>query len=300
MARRVHFHVNAGKSEAQKAHAELSAALDALGLEECEHGADADIVVALGGDGTILRAARVHPDRPVVGFNLGGLGYLSGVERKDFKQALAKIAAGRYKISQRTMLSAGLRACAAGSGRGPSETAGGRPESAAPAGAIPARGAAGTAVALNDIVLMRELSGRAAVLDLAVDGHTAARYFADGLVFATPTGSTAYSLSAGGPVLMPDSGAFVVTPMNPHALGMRPIVVGPQVAISVTVRGRDGGRDGKIGVYADGENAFFLDDGESVEIRKAPECALFAELEGYDPYEVLSRKLGWSARGGGR
>ena len=150
------------------------------------------------------------------------------------------------------------------------------------------------AIALNDIVLMRQLSGHAAILDLAVDGHGAARYFADGLVFATPTGSTAYSLSAGGPVLMPDSASFVVTPMNPHALGIRPIVVSDSVSISVTTRSRDEGRGGQIGVYADGENAIMLDDDETVEIRRAKECALMAELDGYNPYEVLSRKLGWA------
>ena len=263
--RRVHFHVNDLKPRAKAAHKALAALLSGLGLSLAERGRDADVVIALGGDGTILRAAKQHPDRPVVGFNLGGLGYLASVERRDFRKALAMISEGRYKISKRTMLEA----------RKPGD-------------------AKSRAVALNDIVLMRELSGHAAVLDLAVDGRGAARYFADGLVFATPTGSTAYSLSAGGPVLMPDSASFVVTPMNSHALGIRPIVLSDKVAITVTTRSRGEGRGGQIGVYADGENAIMLDDGESVEIRRSRECALMAELEGYDPYEVLSRKLGWT------
>lgn len=265
-ARRVHFHVNGSKPKAKAAHKALLALLPGLGLGLAEKGRDADVVIALGGDGTILRAARIHPDKPVVGFNLGGLGYLASVERRDFRMALGMIAEGRFKISRRTMLEA--RKSGAASPR---------------------------AVALNDIVLMRELSGHAAVLDVAVDGRAAARYFADGLVFATPTGSTAYSLSAGGPVLMPDSASFVVTPMNPHALGIRPVVLSDSVAISVTLRSRGEGRGGQIGVYADGENAIILEDGETVEIRKAPECALMAELDGYDPYEVLSRKLGWNS-----
>lgn len=263
--RRVHFHVNGAKPRAKAAYRMLAAQLPGLGLEACGTGRDADVIIALGGDGTILRAARRHPDRPVAGFNLGGLGYLASVERRDFSKALALIAAGRFGISRRTMLEA----------RKPGD------------GDL-------RAVALNDIVLMRELSGHAAVLDLAVDGHGAARYFADGLVFATPTGSTAYSLSAGGPVLMPDSASFVVTPMNPHALGMRPMVLSDSVVVSVTPRSRGAGREGQIGVYADGENAIMLDEGEAIEIRRAPECALLVELEGRDPFEVLSRKLGWT------
>jgi len=269
MAKRVHFHVNGSKPEARAAHESLVSALRQFGMEPCEKGGEADVVVALGGDGTILRAARTHRDKPVVGFNFGGLGYLASVERRDFQKALAMLVEGRYRISRRTMLEAR------------------RSEG----------GGDWTALALNDIVLMRELSGHAAVLDLAVDGHGAARYFADGLVFATPTGSTAYSLSAGGPVLMSDSASFVVTPMNPHALGMRPIVVSDGVVMAVTSRARDDERDGKIGVYADGENALMLDDGETLEIRKSPEYASIVELEGYDPYEVLSRKLGWAGRG---
>ena len=274
--KRVHFHVNALKPRAKAAHKALAALLPHFGLSLSENGGDADIVIALGGDGTILKAAKLNASKPVVGFNLGGLGYLASVERRDFKKALAMIAEGRYKISKRTM----LEAVKPGDGKS-------------------------RAVALNDIVLMRELSGHAAVLDLAVDGKCAARYFADGLVFATPTGSTAYSLSAGGPVLMPDSASFVVTPMNPHALGIRPIVLSDEVAITVTTRSRDEGRGGRIGVYADGENAIMLDDDGTVEIRRAHECALMVELDGYSPYEVLSRKLGWTdarvrlpARGG--
>lgn len=267
-AKKIHFHVNAAKPAAGEAYAALAAALPALGLAEAGKGADADVIVALGGDGTILRAARAHGATPVIGFNLGGLGYLASVERRDFQKALAMIAEGRYAISRRAMLEARKS------------------------------GAAHGTAALNDIVLMRELSGRAAVLDLAVDGRAAARYFADGLVFATPTGSTAYSLSAGGPVLMPDSASFVVTPMNPHALGIRPMVVSDSVSMTVTSRARDGERDGRIGVYADGENALMLDDGETLEIAKSQTAALFVELEGHDPYEVLSRKLGWAGRGG--
>ena len=265
VARKIHFHVNAQKPEAQAAYEALASSLPDFGMELCAKGDEADVVIALGGDGTILRAARLHREKPIAGFNLGGLGYLASIERKDFDKALSMLANGEFRISRRTMLEAR------------------RTGEAKPA-----------AIALNDIVLMRELSGHAAMLDLAVDGRGVARYFADGLVFATPTGSTAYSLAAGGPVLMPDSSSFVVTPMNPHALGVRPMVVSDTVSLAATPRARDDERGGKIGVYADGENALMLDDGDTVEIRKSPECATFVEFIGYDPYEVLARKLGWS------
>jgi len=265
--RRVHFHVNKDKPEALATYESLVGILPRFGMELCGKGAEADVVVALGGDGTILRAARLHGSVPVAGFNFGGLGYLASVDRSNFGNALSMLAEGRFKISRRTMLEA------------------------------KARDGKTVSIALNDIVLMRQLSGHAAILDLNVDGRDVARYFADGLIFATPTGSTAYSLAAGGPVLMPDSASFVVTPMNPHALGVRPMVVSDGVSMTVTSRARDGERgerDGRIGVYADGENVFNLDDGDVLEIRKSPEAATFVEFEGYDPYEVLSRKLGWS------
>ena len=264
-ARRIHFHVNSQKQAAKAAYESIVASLPEFGMELCEKGDEADVIIALGGDGTILRAARIHRGKPIAGFNLGGLGYLASVERRDFDKALSMLKEGLFRLSRRTMIEARRV---------------GEKSSAA--------------IAINDIVLMRELSGHVAVLDLAVDGRGVARYFADGLVFATPTGSTAYSLSAGGPVLMPDSTSFVVTPMNPHALGVRPMVVSDEVVMTATSRARDGERDGKIGVYADGENALMLDDGDAIEIRKSPECATFVEFQGYDPYEVLSRKLGWS------
>lgn len=259
---KIHFHANASKRGSSGVRRTLAALFGARGIAEEESGESADMVVAVGGDGTILRAVRKHPGKPVVGFNMGTLGYLSSVERSSFENAVEMIAEGRFSLSARTML-------------------------------VVSKHGENPVSALNDVVLMRECSGHAAILDLAVDGKSAARYLADGLVFATPTGSTAYSLSAGGPVLMPDSASFVITPMNPHALGIRPMVVSDSVAMAVTVKARCDSQDGKIGVYADGENVFSLGPGEEVEISRSPLNALIVTLEGFDPYEVLSRKLGW-------
>ena len=150
------------------------------------------------------------------------------------------------------------------------------------------------AFALNDVVVARETSGHAVRLDLAADGKPVTRYLADGLILATPTGSTAYSLAAGGPVLMPDSGGIVVTPSNPHALAVRPLVVRDDVRFTVTARPRSAGNDAPVAVYADGERVLTMPSGRSIEVRKSRKTAKLVELEGYDPYVVLARKLGWS------
>jgi len=252
------FHASVEKPVADSVRARLSVEAASAGLEVRERG-PVDAVVVLGGDGTFLRAAHEYAGLPILGLNLGGLGYLSCVEEKDAAAALSCLAQGRYRISERRMLSVN--------------------------GSFPA---------LNDIVVVREQSGHSARLDLAADGRPVTRYMADGLIFATPTGSTAYSLAAGGPVLMPDSGSFVVTPLNPHALGVRPLVVRDSVRFTVTVCARTSGNGMKVGVYADGDAVLSLAPGDSIEIAKSERTAKLVELEGYDPYEVLARKLGWS------
>ena len=244
---KIHFYANTGKPQAQAARVALASRAVGLGLQIAED-EPGDVVVALGGDGTFLKAVHEYPQTPVLGLNLGGLGYLSSVEERDFPHALEMLARGRFHVSERTMMTVRKRG----------------EESV-------------SRTALNDVVIVREMSGHAAVLDLTVDGRMAARYMADG-----------------GPVLMPDSGSFVVTPMNPHALGIRPMVVGDSAVFTVTSRPRANGRVERIGVYADGENSFGLDAGESAEIVRSPHGALMLELDGYEPYEVMARKLGWS------
>ena len=261
---KIHFYYNAAKPEAVRCEDSLVQAARDVGISAVD-GEHADAVVVIGGDGTFLRAVHEFPGVPVLGFKMGGLGYLSSVAHGEFRSALSSLAAGGYRISERRMLE--VR------------------KSAEPSRAY---------VALNDIAVSREMSGHSALLELKADGKKVADYMADGLIFSTPTGSTAYSLAAGGPVLMPDSGSFVVTPMNPHALGVRPIVVNDGVRFKVTVRLRTAGNYMKIGIYADGVGVLSLEEGESVEIAKSAEIAKLIELDGYDPYDVLARKLGWS------
>ena len=156
---KIRFYANLEKPEAAECAAALSVRARELGLKPVERGA-ADAVVALGGDGTILRAVHEFPETPVLGFNLGGLGYLAAVGRDDFESALAALAAGRYSVAERRMLKV-------------------------------EKPGASAAVALNDVVLSREMSGRSVRIDLSADGHEVTSYLADGLIFATPTGSTA-------------------------------------------------------------------------------------------------------------
>lgn len=255
--KRLRFYANGDKPEALRKRRGLEELAARLSFEIVDDGADC--IVTLGGDGTILRAVHEFHGTPVLGLNLGGLGYLAAVGENEFETALGKLADGRYTLSDRRLLEVN-----------------------------------GNFPALNDVVITREMSGHSARLDLEADGRLVTRYMADGLIFATPTGSTAYSLAAGGPVLMPDSGSFVVTPMNPHALGVRPLVIRDDARFKVTARSRAAGNAMKIGVYADGEHVLTLDEGQSVEISKCPRTAKLVELEGYDPYVVLARKLGWS------
>lgn len=261
---KIHFHLNGLNERAKAAEAALAAEAARCGFAVCEKGDGCDFVVALGGDGTILRAVRHHPGTPVLGLNLGSLGYLATIGEKDFASALRRLADGDYGISRRTML------------------------------AVTKDATGERALALNEAVVMREMTGHAASIDLFADGMRVTRYSADGLVVATPTGSTAYSLAAGGPVLMPDTASFVITPMNPHALGVRPLVVSDGVRLAAVSRRRVNGAAERLGVYADGESVFMLGGDESASICKAEESALLVQLPGHDPYAVLSRKLGWS------
>ena len=261
---KIRFYVNSAKPKARAAKRPLAAAAKALGLTVTT--GLADVLVSLGGDGTILRAVHEFPGLPILGLNLGGLGYLSSVGTGEFEKALRMLARGRYGIHERTMLEVVKR----------DGTASER------------------AVALNDVVVMHEMSGHVAAMDVESDGRAVTRYIADGLVIENPTGSTAYSLAAGGPVLMPDAAVLALTPVCPHALSTRPMVTRDTVRFTVTCRRRVTGEAEKLGVYADGEKVFDLQEDESAEIRRAAVTARLVELDGYDPYEVLARKLGWS------
>jgi len=260
----VGFFVNRSKPEATAALGRLSVLAETLGFRT---DGTPDCVIVLGGDGTMLAAVHQYPGIPLLGLNLGSLGYLAGVEEPHFEEALRALAEDRFTIARRVALVASVL-----------EPDGKRR-------ALPD--------ALNDVVVSRGSSGHVAALDLAVDGRPVSHFIADGLVIATPTGSTAYSLAAGGPILLPDSASLVITPICPHALSSRPIVVRNTARLEVRPAPH-GAAVSPMTVSADGSVTVNAPLGSVVEVSKSDVAVPLVQLAGYDPYEVLSRKLGWS------
>ena len=251
------FYANASKPAALATRDRLAEVARSCGLVVVDAAAAvADAVVVLGGDGTMLSAVHRFPGVPLLGLNLGSLGYLASVEEAHFEAAIKALAAGRYRLSRRT--------------------------------ALKVRGVN----ALNDVVVTRGVTGHAIRLGFCVDGEPVTRFVADGLVVATPTGSTAYSLAAGGPVLMPASQSVVVTPVCPHALSSRPLVLRDSARMSISVEMREA--DDKPAVFADGRQVGVLSAGEFLDIAKSDVTVPLVELDDVNPYEVLTRKLGWS------
>ncbi|HMD31189.1 MAG TPA: NAD(+)/NADH kinase [Candidatus Acidoferrales bacterium] len=239
----------------------------ALAVERGELGRRADLAVVLGGDGTLLAAARAldEHDIPVLAINLGGLGFLTSFPREDLYAALELALAGNYRISERVLLEVALE-------RGGTTSARHR--------------------ALNDVVINKAAMARILDLDLYFDGGYACSYKADGIIFATPTGSTAYSLSAGGPILYPYVGAFVVTPICPHALSNRPLVVPDTMKIELVVAS---GQEAAF-LTIDGQVGVELHDGDRVVVTKSRNKFRLVRPPGKLYFEILRAKLKWGAR----
>jgi len=226
---------------------------------------ECDLLLVLGGDGTILQVLHELCDefRPILGINLGTLGFLTCVSAAAWPEALEAIAAGTYCLSERTLLDVEV----VRDGRRLSRH-----------------------IALNDAVISRGELSRLIKLNVAVDGATLSEYNADGLIVATPTGSTAYSLSAGGPVLTPDSGVFVVTPICPHVLTMRPVMVSDASRIDIA----PSPGQPEVFLTLDGQNSVRILASDQIRITKAPQRLPLAMLPGMSFFEVLRQKLKWS------
>jgi len=224
-----------------------------------------DLLVVLGGDGTILRA--VHSMRemlpPVFGINLGSLGFLTGVSSEDWPQAVETIAAGKFKLTARTLLQVDVECggCITDSFRG-----------------------------LNDAVVSRGQHSQLIKVEARVDGQALCVYNADGLIVATPTGSTAYSMSAGGPLLLPDSASFVLTPICAHVLTNRSAVVPDSAVIELRLVGEAPGAT----VNVDGQDVRELASGDILRISRAADKLRLATLPGRTFGSVLREKLKWS------
>jgi NAD+ kinase len=222
--------------------------------------AKSDLLVVLGGDGTILYVAGQLGDamKPIFGINVGSLGFLTCVSSADYGKAVESIAKGRIAFSERTLLDV---------------SAGGK-----------------TSIGLNDVVLSRGEVSRLVRLRTSVNGESLTEFNADGLIVATPTGSTAYSLSAGGPIMTPDSGVFVITPICPHVLTNRSIIVGQDSLIEVEVTERDY----PVFLTVDGGDPVRMEAGSVVTIRKARRTLPLAVMPDVSFFNVVRQKLKWS------
>ncbi len=225
----------------------------------------ASMLVVLGGDGSLLRAVHQMGEMicPVFGINLGSLGFLTCVNSLSWQEAVEAICSGRFVLSERSLLSVEVER----------------------EGEVICR-----AFALNDAVIGRGRQSRLVKLDTAIDGKILTQYNADGLIVATPTGSTAYSLSAGGPVVLPDSGVFVINPICPHVLTNRAVIVGHDSEI--TVRPVSGQRG--VLLTVDGQDPFAIREGDLIRLKKSSKKLPLAMLPDLSFCEVLRQKLKWS------
>jgi NAD+ kinase len=237
----------------------------APGAGRLEADTEIDALLTLGGDGTLLRGARLLRGRPVpiLGINLGRLGFLTSCGRDETELALRRLAAGDYLAERRMQLEARALDRSGNSRK--------------------------RWFALNDVVLHKGGFARVLHLSVSANGDPVGSYAADGIVFSTPTGSTAYSLSAGGPVVVPTLESIVVTPISPHTLGIRPLVLAADAELSVHT---DDGPD-ELLVTVDGQVGTTFSVGETLIVRRADRHALIVRFPGSTFFSVLTRKLGW-------
>ena len=229
----------------------------------------AEAIMVLGGDGTMLNAAHQLRGNnvPLMGLNLGDLGYLTSVEATRIEEAMVCLHEGRITISRRAALASVIER------------------------------ANGDRIvtlldALNDLVVSRGASGRAVRLELSLDGIFVTTYICDGIIVSTPTGSTAYGLSAGGPVVMPGTAALIVAVICPHTLSSRPLVVPDSTMVAIRVAKTSA----PLVASVDGQDDLILEQGDLVEVRRSPRDVPVIHLPDYDAYSVLNRKLGWGGR----
>ncbi|NLB69587.1 MAG: NAD(+)/NADH kinase [Lentisphaerae bacterium] len=246
---------------------ELQSAASRFGIEivEPDSGEAYDFNLVLGGDGSVLRAVHTtNSDAPLVNINIGSLGYLTcaGIDELDI--VFSSLVEKTYEISERLMIRA--------------EIFDGDDISLFP-----------PAHALNDVVAMRGNSSRVVGLDLHVDGEDVTAFLCDGLIVATPTGSTAYSLSAGGPVVMPDTQALVLSVICPHTLTSRPLVLPTSCELIVRVSRACT----PLNFSVDGQTGVPLCTGDYVKITESNKTVRLVMLPNYSPFATLRRKLNW-------
>jgi len=250
----------------EKETAGLVPSVSAAAARKSDLPGQVDLLIVLGGDGTLLSMARAVGDLgvPILGVNLGGLGFLTATTLDEMLPALETLLAGGMEVEERLMLSASLR-------RGGQSV--------------------GEYIALNDGVITKSAMSRIIDLSVSVGGRHAISYRADGLIIATPTGSTAYNLSAGGPILFPTMDAVVLTPIAPHTLSNRPIVVPGAQRIEVALL-----IDQEVMLTMDGQVGVPLRERDVVEVQKAAARIRLVRFPQKDFFSVLRTKLKWGQR----
>jgi NAD+ kinase len=227
----------------------------------------ADLCIVVGGDGTLLSAARSLGGRPVpiLGVNLGGLGFMTETGPVEAPSVLAEVLKGRFDVGRRMTLDATLFRAG--------------------------RNVARQSV-LNDVVISKSALARMIELKVIIDRHTVTMYRADGLIVSTPTGSTAYSLSAGGPIIHPEMEALLISPICPHTLALRPLVVpaGAQVEIVLQTG------DSEVYLTFDGQVGYPLRARDRVRVRRGARPVMMVRSRRRNYFEVLRRKLSWGER----
>lgn len=225
----------------------------------------ADGVMALGGDGTVLRTVREleASDKPVIGVNIGSLGFLTSVAENDLERALDCLKKNDFTVTVRSLVAAVVH------GSNDQET---------------------SHEALNEVLLAGEHSSRVITIAVDVDGEYVTSYICDGLMVSTPTGSTGHSLSAGGPIVRPETSVFVISPVCPHTLSSRPLVIPESSEVKMTVKECAG----SVRMAADGQKHQSLGVGDTVEIKKSARAVRLVHLPGYSYFAVLRQKLNWS------
>ncbi len=226
-----------------------------------------DLLIVLGGDGTLLSAARLAAERgvPILAVNLGGLGFLTTVSQDEIYSILEELFSGKHRVSERVMLEAEIIR----------------------AGTVIRR-----QIALNDAVLNKAALARIMDLELRVDGEYVTTYKSDGLILSTPTGSTAYSLAAGGPIVYPTVEAFVVSPICPHTLTNRPIVIPDSATIEIDFKAGDDA----VFLTLDGQIGIELVRGDHIRVRKAENKLMLVRPSKKTYYQILRNKLKWGER----
>jgi len=223
-----------------------------------------DFIIVLGGDGTLISVARLIGGRgtPILGVNLGSLGFLTEVTLDEVYPLLEKILLGEMRIDERWTLEVSVQ-------RGDRELT--------------------KYTVLNDVVINKGALARMILMETVIDGKYLNTYRADGLIISTPTGSTAYSLSAGGPIIHPKVGAIIISPICPHTITNRPIVVRDDVMVEVTLRSENE----DVLVTLDGQEGYPLQYLDKVVVKKSPNFIRLITSPDKDYYEVLRQKLRW-------